>query len=70
MERELDAAGFFFPPEKTPSIVRNLRAVFARAGLSDQEVRTLRGVITALTKGRGRVLARLAKAQGAKAAED
>jgi tRNA/rRNA methyltransferase len=70
LERELDAAGFFFPPEKTPSMVRNLRAVFARAGLSDQEVRTLRGVITALTKGRGRVLARLAKAQDEKPADD
>jgi tRNA/rRNA methyltransferase len=60
LERELEAAGFFYPPEKTPSMVRNLRAVFARAGLSRQEVRTLRGVVTALTKGRGRVLARLA----------
>src|SRR5262249_50089384 len=61
LERELDASGFFYPPEKTPSMVRNLRAVFARAGLTVQEVRTLRGVITALTKGRGRVLARLAQ---------
>jgi tRNA/rRNA methyltransferase len=73
LERELDASGFFFPPEKTPSMVRNLRVILARARLSAQEVRTLRGVITALTKGRGRVLARLAKeraAQGRQAAED
>jgi len=41
-------------------MVRNLRVIFARAELTSQEVRTLRGVITALTKGRGRVLARLA----------
>ena len=33
--------------------------------LSLQEVRTLRGVITALTKGRGRVLARLARERAA-----
>jgi tRNA/rRNA methyltransferase len=65
LERELDASGFFYPPEKTPSMVRNLRAIFARAGLSTQEVRTLRGVITALTKGRGRVLARLARERAA-----
>lgn len=65
LERELEASGFFFPPEKTPSMVRNLRAVFARAGLSQQEARTLRGVITALTKGRGRVLARLARERAA-----
>jgi tRNA/rRNA methyltransferase len=68
LERELDASGFFFPPEKTPSMVRNLRAIFARASLSGQEVRTLRGVITALTKGRGRVLARLAQERAAAAA--
>lgn len=60
LESELHAAGFFHPPEKTPGMVNNLRAVFARAGLSDQEVRTLRGVVTALSKGRGKVLEKLA----------
>jgi tRNA/rRNA methyltransferase len=69
LEGELEASGFFFPPDKTPSMVRNLRAIFARAGLSTQEARTLRGVITALTKGRGRVLARMAKERAAKEAE-
>jgi len=66
LERELDAAGFFFPPEKTPSMVRNLRAVFARARLSAQEAATFRGVVTALSKGRGRVLARLAREKAAR----
>ncbi len=61
LEAELDAGGFFHPPEKRPSMVRNLRAIFGRAGLTDQEVRTLRGVVTALSKGRGRVLAKLAE---------
>jgi tRNA/rRNA methyltransferase len=60
LEGELEGAGFFHPPEKQPSMVRNLRAIFARALLNEQEVRTLRGVITALSKGRGRVLAKLA----------
>jgi tRNA/rRNA methyltransferase len=60
LEAELDAAGFFHPPEKRPSMVRNLRIALGRANLSSQEVRTLRGVVTALSKGRGRVLARLA----------
>jgi tRNA/rRNA methyltransferase len=66
LEAELDAAGFFHPPEKRPSMIRNLRAPLARAGLTDQEVRTFRGVVTALSKGRGRVLAKLAakKARG------
>lgn len=52
LERELDAAGFLYPPEKRPSMVRNLRNIWARAGLADQEVRTLRGVITALVRRR------------------
>ncbi len=60
LEAELDAAGFFHPPEKRASMLRNLRAPLARARLTDQEVRTFRGVVTALSKGRGRVLAKLA----------
>ncbi len=64
LERELDLAGFFHPPEKRPSMVRNLHALFARAAMSEQEVRTLRGVVTALSRGRGRVLAKLAAARG------
>lgn len=65
LEGDLDEAGFFHPAEKKPSMVRNLRAIFARANLNEQEVRTLRGVVTALSRGRGRVLAKLA-AQKAK----
>ena len=60
LETELDAAGFFHPPEKTPSMMNNLRTILARASLSDQEVRTLRGVVTALSRGRGKVLEKLA----------
>jgi tRNA/rRNA methyltransferase len=69
LEGELDAAGFFHPPEKRASMVRNLRVAFGRAALSDQEVRTLRGVVTALSKGRGRVLAKLAAAKARLKAE-
>ncbi len=59
-ERELEAAGFFHPPEKRPSMVQNLRSALGRASFTDQEVRTFRGVVTALSRGRGRVLAKLA----------
>ncbi len=65
LEAELDAGGFFHPPEKRDSMVRNLRVALGRARLSEQEVRTWRGVVTALSRGRGRVLAKLA-AQKAK----
>ena len=60
LEAELETAGFFHPAQKKPSMVRNLRAIFARAVLNEQEVRTLRGVVTALSRGRGQVLAKLA----------
>ena len=62
LEAELDTAGFFHPPEKRQSMVRNLRAALSRAQLTAQEVRTLRGVVTALSRGRGAVLAKLARA--------
>jgi tRNA/rRNA methyltransferase len=68
LEGELESSGFFHPPEKTPGMVRNLRAIFARARLTDQEVSTLRGVITALSKGRGRVLEKLARQKADKKA--
>ena len=62
LERELETAGFFHPPEKTAgSMVQNLRSALGRARFTEQEVRTLRGVVTALSKGRGRVLEKLAR---------
>ena len=54
LESELDAAGFLYPPEKRPAMVRNLRTMLLRAGLTEQDVRTLRGVVTALARGRPR----------------
>ncbi|MCA6308483.1 MAG: RNA methyltransferase [Phenylobacterium sp.] len=61
LEAELETAGFFHPPEKKPSMVQNLRAALGRARFSEQEVRTFRGVITALSRGRGRVLEKIAR---------
>lgn len=50
LEGELDRFGFLKPPEKKPSMIRNLRNMFQRAALTEQEVRTLRGVVAALTR--------------------
>ena len=63
LEDELEHAGFFHPPEKKPAMVRNLRVALGRARFSDQEARTFRGVVTALVRGRGRTLAKLAAAR-------
>ncbi len=49
LETELDRSGFLKPVEKRPVMVRNLRNLFHRAELTAQEVRSLRGVIVALT---------------------
>jgi tRNA/rRNA methyltransferase len=50
LESELDACGFLHPPDKRPRMVRNIRNIFARADLTDQEVRTLRGIVVGLTR--------------------
>lgn len=53
LEEELEHGRFFHPPDKAPLMKRNLRSIFLRARLTEQEARTLRGVIKALTIGRG-----------------
>ncbi|WP_099558888.1 RNA methyltransferase [Hartmannibacter diazotrophicus] len=50
LEGALDDVTFFRPPEKRPTMVRNLRAILQKAELNAQEVRTLRGVISALER--------------------
>jgi hypothetical protein len=50
LERALDDAGFFRPPERKPHLSLAIRAMFQRAGLTEQEVRTLRGMIAALER--------------------
>ncbi len=50
LEKELDQAGFLKPLERRPSMVRNLRNLFQRANLSEQEIRTLRGVVASLVR--------------------
>ncbi|MCP5366416.1 MAG: RNA methyltransferase [Hyphomicrobiales bacterium] len=52
LEQELDACGFLHVVEKRPAMVRNLRNLFHRAALTEQEVRTLRGVVSGLTRHR------------------
>ena len=54
LEEELDTAGFFFPAAKKHLMQQNIRAPLTRAQMSEQEVRTFRGIIKALAKGRGR----------------
>ena len=54
LEGELDRLGFFNPPEKRASVVRHLRTMYTRMGVTEQETRTLRGIVATLSRGKGR----------------
>jgi tRNA/rRNA methyltransferase len=49
LEEELELHHFFRNPDQKPSMVINIRNMMARAELTDQEVRTFHGIISALT---------------------
>ena len=53
-EEALDQSGFLRHPDKRPSMTRNLRNLFQRAQCTEQELRTLHGVITAMMGARRR----------------
>ena len=49
---ELDACGFLRNAPKRPGMVQNLRHFFQRGEVTEQELRTLHGVVTELALGR------------------
>ena len=57
---ELDACGFLRNLPKRPGMVRNIRHFFQRGEVTQQELRTLHGIVTELAHGR-RELGRLEK---------
>ncbi len=52
LERELEKVEFFRPAEKRDTMVINLRNIFTRMELTQQDIRTLHGVIMAIATGR------------------
>jgi tRNA/rRNA methyltransferase len=52
LEAELEAKDYFKSPEKRPSMVQNMRTMFTRMGATEQEIRTLRGIVKALVQPR------------------
>jgi tRNA/rRNA methyltransferase len=50
LESELDNHGFLRVKEKRPVMVQNIRNVFQRANMTEQEVRTFRGVVKSLSQ--------------------
>ena len=55
LEEELEKNGFLRNREARPSMVRNLRSLFQRAQCTEQELRTLHGIVTAFAGPRERV---------------
>jgi tRNA/rRNA methyltransferase len=51
LEDELEAVNFY-PEDKKPTMTRNMRDIFHRLEMTEQDVRTLRGAIRALAEGR------------------
>jgi tRNA/rRNA methyltransferase len=51
LEENLDASGFFKPEGKKPLMRRNLRNIFHRLSLTEQDIRTLWGVVVRLVEG-------------------
>lgn len=49
LEQELERHGFFRHEHMRPTMVKNIRNLFLRSGLRDQEVRTLHGMIASLS---------------------
>jgi tRNA/rRNA methyltransferase len=52
LEGELEKVEFFRPPDKRDTMQINLRNIFTRMALTQQDIRTLHGVITAIADGR------------------
>jgi tRNA/rRNA methyltransferase len=54
LEKELDDCGFLRHVDKRPVMVRNIRNIFQRADLTEQEIRTLHGIVKELAHMRVR----------------
>jgi tRNA/rRNA methyltransferase len=52
MEQELEKIEFFRPPDKRDTMQINLRNIFTRMALTQQDIRTLHGVIMSIAEGR------------------
>lgn len=70
LEGLLDASGFFHPPEKRDRMVRNLRSIFQRSEMNEQEVRTMRGVFASLDRAHLRARVKTAPSSANQAEQD
>lgn len=48
VDRLLESAGYFYPPDRVPTVKRTLRSVLTKPAWNANEVRTLRGILSAI----------------------
>ena len=51
--KNLEYKDFFYPPEKKPIMLENLRSIFYKLNLSEKETRILSSVFAGLAKKKG-----------------
>ena len=54
LDTMLEDSGYFFPPDRVPATRRTLRTLLTKPGWSSQEIRTFRGVLSALAGAKER----------------
>ncbi len=54
LDEALDAAGYFYPPDRTPATRNTIRTIMTKAGWSTREIQALRGMIRTITNPRQR----------------
>ena len=50
LEKSLEEAHYFFPPDREERLRTNLRSLFVNAGFQDPEIQSLHGMIAALER--------------------
>ena len=50
LEKHLEKGGFFATPDMQPGVMRNIMAMFGRADLTEQDIRTLHGMVKAIKR--------------------
>ncbi|HEY9552195.1 RNA methyltransferase [Allosphingosinicella sp.] len=54
LDKSLEAAGYYHPPDRTPATKNTMRTILTKAGWSNREIQALRGMIRALAHPRRR----------------
>jgi tRNA/rRNA methyltransferase len=54
LDEALDAAGYYYPEDRTPATKNTIRTILTKAGWSTREIQALRGMIRTIVHPRGR----------------